>query len=120
MASRMIDELSKLGVDTEHTLERLAGNEAIYERFLIKFLQDTNFVQLEQCLSKKDYENALQYAHTLKGVSGNLGMTELYGHMEEMVSIFRGQQEGDVQKLFELSQLIYRAICIAISNSMNN
>ncbi len=118
MAGKMIEELNKLGVDTEHTLERLAGNEAIYERFLIKFVQDTNFSQLEQSLAKKDYEGALQYAHTLKGVSGNLGMTELFEHMEEMVTIFRGQKEGDVQKSFELSQLIYRAICVAINNNM--
>lgn len=118
MASRMITELNSLGVDTNHTLERLAGNEAIYERFLVKFLKDENFNHLIASISADDKEGALQYSHTLKGVCGNLGMNELFQNMEEMVCISRNQKIGDIKILLQQSESIYNAICAAIARNI--
>lgn len=87
--SSMISKLGEAGADINTTLERFMNNEAIYEKFLKKFLTDTNFEMLEKSMEEKNYEEALKYAHTLKGVGGNLGLTDIFKITETMVAKFR-------------------------------
>lgn len=81
------------GIDTKEALERLDGNEKLFLRVLNKFLTDTNYNDYCQKLEQGDIENAERSLHALKGIAGNLGITDLYSLS---VEIDEGLKEGIV------------------------
>lgn len=66
--------LEESGADVKGTLQRFMGNEALYMKFLMKFLDDKNYEGLKESVAKRDYEAAYTQSHTLKGVAANLGL----------------------------------------------
>ena len=97
------DILKAAGVDYDGALSRFMGNEALLMRFLNKFLDDPNFLNLDTALEQGDAEKAFQAAHTLKGVCQNLSITALYHSSAELADRLRdGQEYGeDVAPLLE-------------------
>lgn len=71
-------ELAKYGIDYEDAMERVGGSADFFEKLAAKYLDDTHFVDLEAAMDVKDFDAAYEAAHALKGVSGNLSMTDLY------------------------------------------
>lgn len=113
----LLERLAENGVDTLHSLERFGGNEALYARFLMKFPSDPNFSQLTEAVDNQDYDAALSYAHTLKGLSANLGMDRLSESCAELVGRLRS---GETQELTGLmAQLLsnYENIIAALQAS---
>ena len=99
MQALMKERLEAAGIDVAAALERFMGNEALLERFLKKFLTDTNYEKLAAAIGAGQKEDALAAAHTLKGVSGNLAMTELYDLLTAQVAALRA---GDWDKAVKL------------------
>jgi signal transduction histidine kinase/DNA-binding response OmpR family regulator/HAMP domain-containing protein len=66
-------------LDTKAGLSRVAGNEALYQKLLRQFVeqQASAPVQVTEALSQKDAPLAERIAHTLKGVAGNIGATQV-------------------------------------------
>ena len=67
------------GVDIDLGMQTTGNNESLYRRLLIKF-RDSNpaFEQkLNEALKSDEAEAGIRVAHTLKGVAGNLGMTDI-------------------------------------------
>ena len=56
--------LKEAGADVETTVRRFMGNEAMYEKFLKKLLDNPNFDNLKVNMADKDYEEAYRNAHT--------------------------------------------------------
>ena len=83
------DQLEAAGIDIESALERMMGSVALLERLLGKFLDDPQYPALRAALEAGDMERAVSAAHTLKGVCGNLSMTELYGLFTRQVDALR-------------------------------
>lgn len=52
-------------------------------------------------LSKKDYTEAFEAAHTLKGVAGNMGLTPIYDVICTMVETLRNHDYAHVAGLYE-------------------
>lgn len=73
----VLNALQAAGNDVPGALERFMGNEAMYLRFLGKLRQDESFGQLMAALEAGDAQAGFAAAHTLKGLYGNLGLTEL-------------------------------------------
>ncbi len=90
------DKLLSVGIEVDEALERMMNNEAIYFKFLKKFIEDENFEQLQMCLSVKDYENAFRYVHTLKGLTGNLSINSIYRCTQELTEILRNRTNDDL------------------------
>lgn len=82
-------QLEAAGIDVASALERMMGSEALLERLLGKFLDDPQYPALRAALEAGDMERAVSAAHTLKGVCGNLSMTELYGLFTRQVDALR-------------------------------
>jgi HPt (histidine-containing phosphotransfer) domain-containing protein len=87
----MIDKkkLTDAGIDYDGGVQRLMGNEEMYESFLKMFAKDESFAGLEKAMADKDYDQAFLQAHTLKGVAGNLSMKRLYDYMVPFVDMLR-------------------------------
>ena len=81
--------LEAAGIDVASALERMMGSEALLERLLEKFPEDKNLPVLREALESGDPGRAAAAAHTLKGVCGNLSMTELYGLFTRQVDALR-------------------------------
>ena len=65
--------------DPSALLERLGGDEKVYEEVVALFLQDVprQIRSLQETVSRGDMAAARRQAHTLKGASGNVGATDL-------------------------------------------
>ena len=95
MEQKKKEMLMGCGVDFEDAVRRFMGNEALFEKFLGKFAEDTSFQELKACMDAGDCEGAFRAAHTLKGVAGNLSMGRLYEVIQPLVEALR---EGDLEK----------------------
>ena len=67
----------KIGANYDDACARLMGEEML-ARFALKFLDDESMDKLEAAMAAGDAEGAFMAAHTLKGVSQNLGFDNLY------------------------------------------
>ena len=116
MDERRKAALTGAGVDLEQALERMMGSEALLERLFVKFLEDKNYETLAEALASGDSETAKRASHTLKGMCGNLSMTELYRLFTDQVETIR---TGDMQRAREMMEEIdtaYAKVCRAIGD----
>ena len=92
------------GADVATTLKRFMGNETIYLKFIMKFLDDKNYEAIKDGLMQNDYEKAFTGAHSLNGVAGNLGLNPVYEAASEMSELLRNAKdhEIDAEKLQEV------------------
>lgn len=97
-------QLLECGADIETTVKRFMGNEALYEKFVMKFLDDKNCEGIKANLEKGDYKEVFNCAHALKGVSANLGLDPITAIAAELCDLLRnkGAEEIDTGKADEL------------------
>lgn len=81
--------LVELGVDIPTTLVRLSNNAVLLERVMLKFTNTNQLPQLTKAVDDEDYPSVEQIAHTIKGVSGNLGLVALYDACDVFVQSIR-------------------------------
>ena len=80
----------KIGGDYDDVVRRLMG-EKLVRKFLLKFLDDKSYVDLERTLSEGDYKEAFRAAHTLKGVCQNLSLISLYQVSSQLTEELRNE-----------------------------
>ena len=114
--NNLLEDLNNIGMDTPGALERFMNNEELYVRFLKKFLADPNMEALKESIAGQDYENAFKQAHTLKGVTGNLGLTTLYLPLSELVECLRNNSIETVDAQLESIHKEYIRACHMIEN----
>lgn len=86
-----------LGGGYEAVKQRIPKDEII-ERFVIKFLTEPSYQNLCDNLEKENYAEAFRAAHSLKGVSANLGFDRLQSSSSELTELLRGSEENPVDK----------------------
>lgn len=118
MEGRLSAALERCGVDLDATLARFAGNEALYEKFLRRFPADPNFAGIAPALAREDWDGALRYAHTLKGVSGNLGLTRLFEACGAVVQDLRQEERARAAADYRTLEEAYRQIVEALSEEV--
>lgn len=89
-------QLEESGADVDVTLKRFMGNEAIYMKFIMKFLDDKNYDGIMEGIGTHDYAKAFGCAHSLKGVAGNLGLNPVYEVSSKITELLRDKQPEDV------------------------
>ncbi len=108
----------KLQGDYEGTLGRLCS-EKLVEKFALKFLADDSFAHLEEAMSIGNYNEAFRAAHTLKGVSLNLGFTRLHKVSDEITEALRGGEKPENEMLLEKVKEEYERTVAALSELQN-
>lgn len=111
MTEESKNKLRDFGVDVDGSLERMLGNEALFERVLKKFIQDDSYPQLVEALAAEDYEAAFRHAHTLKGVAGNLGINALMDADIVVVEKLRAHNLEGLDKDMEKVTEVYEKVC---------
>jgi HPt (histidine-containing phosphotransfer) domain-containing protein len=84
------------GISVASGLERVAGNKPLYVKLLRKFRegQENAVAEVRAALQPGDRETAGRLAHTLKGVSGNLGAESLYRAAAELEKVIKEGKEN--------------------------
>lgn len=100
--------------DYEGVIGRLLNEERV-KKYLFKFLNDKSFETLKAALSRADREEAFRMAHTLKGVSQNLGLTALFQSSYDLTEALRNSMSEDADVLFAKLEEDYHMTIAAIS-----
>lgn len=95
--SKILEKLEEYGVDVKIVMERFVDDADLYEDCLYQFVDDQCFAQLESALKAEDYTAAFENAHTLKGVSGNLGLTPMFNQVTALVESLRGKNYANLE-----------------------
>ena len=97
-------------VDYENGKKRFAGNTVLYEKYLQKFKEDTHYQAVKSAFAVGDYETLLKEAHTLKGVSGTLGLLDIYQISSDIVTALRTEKEAEIPEFMNRLRVAYEKI----------
>ena len=92
-----IDDLKAYGANTEEGLRRCLNNEAFYLRLVRMIPGDPNFQKLYDAVADGDLSAAFDAAHALKGSTGNLALTPIYGPIVEITELLRAKTKTQTE-----------------------
>ena len=100
-----------LKIDVEAALDQLGGSKKLYATLLTGFLNAYKEVDKEIGLlaSENNWEEATRLAHSIKGLCGNLGASELRSKAYELEKIYKEEKKDDdllIDFSKELSEVI--------------
>lgn len=102
--SKFINDLQEYGADVNGALERFVNDEELYHKCIKMFDEGDEFEKLEEAIRSKEYDKAFEFAHSLKGVSGNLGLDPLYNAICALVEDLRHHEYDNVDALLKKVQ----------------
>ena len=94
MTNDQMARLQDYGIDYVEAIERFGGNEGLFARLAVKYLDDPHFDALEAAMAAGDAAAAEREARSLKGVAGNLSFTRLYDVAARVTDALRS---GDLE-----------------------
>ena len=100
----------RIGGSFAEAKERLISEKKI-NRFVGMFLKDQSFAGLKDAMEKGDCAEAFRFAHTLKGVCGNLSFTKLFETSSELTESLRNEDtviSSDARALYQNVEAVYR------------
>lgn len=113
MEQEQLELLKQKGFDVDGALRRFLNNAGLYKTCLKKFLNDTSFDEIKEAFLVGNCQDAFKAAHTMKGLTSNLGMDSLYHILQPMVEKLRiGNMdiEQDIKELEELYKEVYAIV----------
>lgn len=113
MEEKDLERLRENGFDVDGALHRFLNNTKLYETCLKKFLNDKSYEEMKQGYLDGNVENTFRAAHTLKGLTSNLGMDTLYKALQPMVEELRAgnmPQDVEMQEVGELYKKTYELV----------
>ncbi len=106
--------LREIGVDVDGTISRFMNNSEIYLKFLARFPDEDRITPIHNAIFEHDYEKLLSAAHKLKGVSANLGMTELSASAAKIVTKVRHDIYDGFEEDAAETEKLYNHMCEVI------
>ncbi|MBF0345726.1 MAG: response regulator [Nitrospirae bacterium] len=116
------DELPAInGLDIKSAFSRVGGNVKMLRKLITRFAETQTDVmtRIEKAMEDNDIDTATRHAHTVKGLSGNIGATamlELSATVETMLK--RGETSGLRQALDAMEQELI-SLLTRISDGMS-
>jgi CheY-like chemotaxis protein len=89
------------GLDLSNALSRMGGSRKLLRKILQRFCETQSgvFDRIRKALGSSDLVTATREAHTLKGLSGNIGAISLAGHAAELEAHFSGGKSIDLSSV---------------------
>ncbi|MDD0815275.1 response regulator [Curvibacter sp. HBC28] len=103
------------GLDVAQGLRRVMGSIPLYLSLLRKFITGQREVpdQILQALAEPDWDRAEMLVHTLKGVVGNIGATELHQLAAQLNEVV--DQRADVNAALVLAGQLKQGLVVVVS-----
>jgi two-component system sensor histidine kinase/response regulator len=111
------------GIDLRNALARVAGNDALLRNILLSFAgnQRDAIQHIDAALLRGDHEAAERHAHTLKGLAGHIGATELQTLAAGLETAIReGQDRPALTSLMEALSVSLEPLLRALSKLQPN
>jgi len=107
--AKTADELPEIvGINLDDGLKRVAGNRRLYRDLLGQFVakQANAAAQISAALESEDLKLAERIAHTVKGVAGNLGITQVQSAAQQLEKAIREGQNSVAALLGALATVL--------------
>ena len=116
----MLEELRDLGVEVDEGLERVMGDDSLYEMMLGMFLDSIrdNPVAIGD-FDGNDLDTLIKRIHVLKGITGNLAITPLFDGYTESLTLLRGNQPKEAKAVFARIEPVQADIVACINRNRN-
>lgn len=82
-------------INLNDALPRVLGHKVMYKGWLDKFFADGSFAPVEAALASRDYEEAHNALHKIKGTASNLSIVKVYKHAEELERKLKDKADFD-------------------------
>jgi CheY-like chemotaxis protein/HPt (histidine-containing phosphotransfer) domain-containing protein len=94
------------GIDIDDVRSRLGGNEELLLTLLKDFMKkNANVVgDIRNSLDVKDFSTAERIAHTLKGVSGNIGAYNVFTEADRLVTAIREEDHESISAFLRTTE----------------
>lgn len=106
------------GIDVTDALNRFSGSNELFEKYINRFIGEKSYTELVNAMERADYAAAENAVHSLKGVTGSLGMTDLFESSCALLAAFRDKKEELFSPLLEDIKVKYEEISAVIKNSL--
>ncbi len=103
------------GIDVKTGLQRLSGNEVLFEKILIQFRNEFSNAgsEMQGYINSGDIESGRRLAHSIKGVSGNVGAMEL---CKAAGDVEYGFNHCDQKNFIELIENFQKALTLVLDS----
>lgn len=108
-------KLTKAGINVNEGLIRFNNDADLYEEFLSTFISDTNYDNMITAINNKDIKASFFYAHSLKGLAGNLSLASLFDSLIPLVESLRSESFDDIDTLLEPINTAYNNVINVLS-----
>ena len=96
-----------MNIDRDGALRRLGGNEKLVAKMVARFRETQSDVaaRIREAIARGDVESAMREAHTLKGLAGNIGASDVAGMAAKLEKMLTANDaEGTKLSLRELDR----------------
>ncbi len=103
-------ELTEVGLDCTAMVEKFLDSEAMFLKYFRKFFESADAVvgELHQAVVQDDYSAVENRAHALKGLSGNIGLNDVFEPSKKMVDDVRKGYYADLRDCLSKVELAYK------------
>lgn len=108
--------LARYGIDYAEAMERFCGNESLFARIAVKYLDDPHVDALEAAMASGDAAAAEREAHSLKSVAGNLSFVRLYDLAARVTDALRANDIDSARTLMPGLRESHVAVLEALTN----
>lgn len=110
MEAKQKEALTRAGINVNSAINRFMGREDMFEKYLMMFLYDKNYLGLCLAIENRDVEKAFAYAHTMKGIITNLSIDSLTEVIIPIVEELRAKSLLNVGPLLEKYSVRYEEL----------
>lgn len=96
-----VEALRSAGADVDSGISRCMGNEDFYIRLVNMALADDGYSALREAVEAHDLEKGFECAHALKGMLGNVSLTNVLDPVLEMTEALRAREDRDYSALLD-------------------
>lgn len=97
-----MEELEALGVNTKEGIDRVMGDQELYESMLAMFVESVKEPEVrKEDFDAADLDELIRQIHMLKGIAGNLSMTPLFEAYTRTLGLLRDNRPGEAKAVFE-------------------
>ncbi|OJF77374.1 MAG: hypothetical protein BKP49_02615 [Treponema sp. CETP13] len=108
---KILQELKLLDIDVDTSLIRFLNNTDMYIKYIKEFGSDNSIYDLEKYFTHKEWQKAFEKAHTLKGITGNLGILTLYDKFSKICIAYRKNNFEEMKKIYAKTKREYEDMC---------
>lgn len=100
----------EIGADADVVIKRMGLTEKHLKKYLRKFMDNQEYKKLSKAVAEQDYYNVEWAAHTIKGVTANLGLTILFDDFQKIVDSVRNEKNKDIDRLYQDASVDYEHV----------